>query len=132
MHSLVNTVMLPASESNYTVQKRTDYLYMKVTGVYNSQQFMELPRVILNECKKAGSNKILVDALEVDFANLSTMERYFLGEEFAKVISYHATIAAVVPEKTITKFMETVATNRGANLLVAGDLKSAELWLNAQ
>jgi hypothetical protein len=123
------TQMQPSSESNYEIELRTDYVYMKIVGVYNSQQFMGLPEIILNECGKVKSEKILVDMLNVDFSNLSTMERYFLGEEFAKVISYHASVAAVVPEKVITKFLETVAINRGANIVVASDFSVAESWL---
>jgi hypothetical protein len=121
--------MQPSSESKYEIELRTDYVYMKIVGVYNSQQFMGLPEIILNECGKVKSEKILVDMLNVDFSNLSTMERYFLGEEFAKVISYHASVAAVVPEKVITKFLETVAINRGANIVVASDFSVAESWL---
>lgn len=124
--------MQPSLESNIVVEKRTDYLYMKITGVYNSQQFLSLPKIILGECTKANSTKVLVDALEVDFTNLSTMERYFLGEEFANVISYRASVAAVVPEKVITKFLETVATNRGAKMQVLSDFKVAETWLKDQ
>lgn len=124
--------MQPSSESNYEIELRTDYVYMKIVGVYNSQQFMGLPEIILNECGKVKSEKILVDMLNVDFSNLSTMERYFLGEEFAKVISYHASVAAVVPEKVITKFLETVATNRGANIVVVSDFSIAEAWLKNQ
>jgi hypothetical protein len=126
------TQMQPSSESNYEIELRTDYVYMKIVGVYNSQQFMGLPEIILNECGKVKSEKILVDMLNVDFSNLSTMERYFLGEEFAKVISYHASVAAVVPEKVITKFLETVATNRGANIVVVSDFSIAEAWLKNQ
>lgn len=132
MHSFIYRVMQPSLESRYTIETRKECVYMKVTGVYNSQQFMGLPKIMLDECVKADSNKILVDAREVDFTNLSTMERYFLGEEFANVISYHVSVAIVVPEKIITKFLETVATNRGAKMQVVSDLETAKAWLKNQ
>ena len=124
--------MLPTSESEYTVEKKSDYVYLKITGVYNSHEFLGYPKIMLDSCRKFDSNRLLLDAQEVDFTNLSTMERYFLGEELAKVISYRLAVAIVVPEEIITKFLETVATNRGANMFVVSDLKTAEAWLRGQ
>ncbi len=121
--------MLPIKEGKYWFDLRKDYLYMKVTGKYNSLQFLDFPELILEECKKTKSNKVVVDGLEVDYSNLSTMERYFMGEEFAKVVSYKVAIAIVAPAKIITKFMETVAANRGATVHVTSNIKAAETWL---
>ena len=57
------------------------------------------------------------------------MERYFLGEEFAQVVSYRLAIAIFVREELITKFLETVATNRGAKMFVTSDKGKALAWL---
>ena len=75
---------------------------------------------------------MLVNVKEVDFTNLSTMERYFIGEEIANIVSHKLSVAVVAPEEMITKLLERVATNRGANMLVVSDLKTAEVWLRGQ
>jgi hypothetical protein len=84
------------------------------------------------EAKKARAEKLLVNVKEVDFTNLSTMERYFIGEEIANIVSYKLSVAVVAPEEIITKFIETVATNRGINILVVSDLETAADWLKSQ
>ena len=121
--------MIPAGESSYTLETRSDYIVMRITGVYNSRQFLGYPQIMLDACRKADVKKILVDATLVDFSNLSTMERYLLGEEFGQVVSYHLAIAILVREELITNFLETVATNRGAKMFVSSENDKALAWL---
>ena len=123
--------MIPAGESSYTLETRSDYIVMRITGVYNSRQFLGYPQIMLDACLKADVKKILVDATLVDFSNLSTMERFFLGEEIASVVSNKVAIALVVPEQIITHFSETVAVNRGAKIFVAFNTERAVEWLAA-
>jgi hypothetical protein len=105
---------------------------MEILGVYNATWFLGLPKLMILEAKKARAEKLLVNVKEVDFTNLSTMERYFIGEEIANIVSYKLSVAVVAPEEIITKFIETVATNRGINILVVSDLETAADWLKSQ
>ncbi|MFT5310865.1 MAG: hypothetical protein ACI8VL_001776 [Bacteroidia bacterium] len=120
------------SESWYTVKSYPDYISMEILGVYNATWFLGLPKLMILEAKKARAEKLLVNVKEVDFTNLSTMERYFIGEEIANIVSYKLSVAVVAPEEIITKFIETVATNRGINILVVSDLETAADWLKSQ
>ena len=121
-----------ASESWYTIKNFPEFMSMEVSGVYNATWFLGLPKLMILEAKKARAEKVLMNVRGVDFTNLSTMERYFLGEEIATSVSYRLSIAVVAPEEVITKFIETVATNRGANMFVTSEEAEAKAWLLGQ
>jgi len=88
-----------------------------------------IQKIILDECEKEKKYKILINALNVAGTNIPTMDRFFIGEEIAKVIGPKIKIAVVWPEQDIDKFGETVAVNRGGFIRVLGNIASAEKWL---
>ena len=104
---------------------------MIITGEYNSSDFHSYPKTILAECEKERMSKVLVNALEVKGTNISTMDRFFLGEEISKTFGPKIKIAVAWPAQDINKFAETVALNRGAYIRVMGDINSAEKWLTS-
>ncbi|MBN2524558.1 MAG: STAS/SEC14 domain-containing protein [Bacteroidales bacterium] len=114
---------------NYSFEIRDGYLYMKISGKHESGDFVSYLKVISAECDKEKTNKILVDAMEVQEIVLSMMERFLLGEELAKIIKYKIKIAVVWPEKRINRFTETVAFNRGSIMRTFGNIQQAEKWL---
>jgi hypothetical protein len=48
--------------SNYFFEKREQYMYLKIQGRYNKQEFMQIPRLILENCENEKLCKILVNA----------------------------------------------------------------------
>ena len=116
---------------NYSFEQKQDYLYLTISGDYNKDDFRRFPKIIMDECEKTGAEKVLINALNVSGTNVPAMERFYMGEEIARVIGSKVKIAVAWPEKDINKFAENVAVNRGGNICVLGDLVSAENWLLA-
>jgi hypothetical protein len=69
--------------------------------------------------------------LDVEGTDVSVMDRFILGEKVAELLSYKIKAAVVWPENDITKFAETVASNRGGKLIVVGNEDDALKWLLA-
>lgn len=116
----------------YIFQKHAGYLDMKISGVYRFEEFISLPEIILKECRQEKLDKVLVDTSDVDYSALVEMHRYDLGKELANNLGYRIKIAVIVPAIHINKFMETVAINRGARVLVVSCIDSARQWLNEE
>ena len=115
----------------YLFEKKANYLYMKISGDYNQDEFMEFIQIILNECIKEKTNKVLANMLEVDWVNFGTIQRFYLGDEIAKVLSNKIKLAAVLTIENLNHFTETVASNRGAHMKVFHDLITAESWIES-
>ncbi len=116
-------------KTQYVVKKRAGYLYVIVTGEYSQEEFLSYPKIVADECAKANMNKVLVNALSLAGANVPTMDRFFAGENIAKHFGAKIKLAVAWPKEYIDKFTETVAVNRGAMVLVVGDVETAEKWL---
>ncbi|MGD2034943.1 MAG: hypothetical protein PVF73_07800 [Bacteroidales bacterium] len=117
-------------DSTYTFEKRKEnYVCMKITGKYNYGKFISYIHIAFSECEDAGFSKIMVDAREVEDANISAMDRFGLGEEIAKVVGRRIQIAVIWPKQYINRFTETVAMNRGGNMRIFGTPEKGEEWL---
>ena len=115
--------------NQFIFELKEGYLQLNITGTYNKDVFLSLPEKIIAKCEKEKIFKILVNALGLKNANLSTTDRFFLGEKFGKEFRHRIHIAVVWPAKYIDKFAETVAQNRGGKMFVTGDFETAEEWL---
>ena len=71
-------------KSNYSFEKKESYLSLTISGEYDKTDFLSYPKLIKDECKKEGTHKVLVNALNVTRTNPDTMERFFFGERFLK------------------------------------------------
>jgi len=116
-------------KSNYTFQRKEEYLLLTISGEYEKIEFLSYPALIANECHKEKVFKVLVNALDLKNSNPPTMDRFFLGEEIAKVLGPKIKLAVVWPKKDINKFAENVAVNRGARVIAASEISEAEKWL---
>ena len=116
-------------KSQYEFEVKDGYLQLNITGTYDKIEFLSLPETIKAKCEKEKIFKILVNGLALRDSNLSTTDRYFLGEKFGLEFRDYIKIAVVWPAKYIDKFAETVARNRGGNMFVTGDYKAADEWL---
>lgn len=116
-------------KSNYHFEKRKDHLYIILSGEYDMDDFKAYPKVVHDICESEKIYKVLVHALDIKRSNVPTMDRFFIGEEAAKVLGQKIKIAVVWPENDIDKMAETVAVNRGGRMLVTGNVAMAEKWL---
>lgn len=110
-------------------QLKKEYLLVRVTGNYNKTKFLAMIDEISARCQKENSTRVLIDALAVQNANISTTDRYFLGERIAQRFRNNFKITIAWPPEHIDRFAEIVASNRGVDIYVSGDLKLAEDWL---
>ena len=115
-------------KTKYSIELRRDYLYFTITGEYDRREFFLHAELLSRECQKEKISKILVNALQMLGTNLTTMERYLVGEKIAEMFPT-IKLAVAWPEKDIDKFAETVATNRGGFIQVVPDVETAEKWL---
>jgi hypothetical protein len=116
-------------ESEFSFAKKENYLLMTVTGDYAKEDFMAFADIILHGCEKENVKKVLLDAHNVSYTNLSTMDRFYIGENIANVIGPTIKIGLVAPKEFINKFGENVAVNRGGKLFVTHSFEEAEDWL---
>jgi hypothetical protein len=116
-------------ESEYSFVKKENYLMMTVTGNYAKQDFMSFADIILERCEEENMRKVLIDAHTVTFANMTTMDRFYIGENIAKVLGPRIKLTAIFPKEHINKFGENVAVNRGGKLFVTHAFEEAEEWL---
>src|SRR4029079_2128394 len=112
----------------YSIERRKDYLCFTITGEYDTNEFKSHAEFLARECQKEKISKILVNALQMSGTNLTTMERYLVGEKIAEMFPT-IKLAVAWPEKDIDKFAETVAINRGGFIQVVPDVETAEKWL---
>jgi hypothetical protein len=102
---------------------------MVLTGEYDILDFKEYFRLVLELCEKENIFKIIVNNLDMKGTDIPMADRYFLGEEIAKVIGSRIKGAVIWPIKDTDRFTETVARNRGGNMQLFGDFESAEKWI---
>ena len=116
-------------KSQYEFEVKEGYVQLNITGTYDFDIFLTLPDIIKAKCEIEKVYKVLVYGLDLKDANLSTTDRFFLGEKFGEEFRNYINIAVVWPAKYIDKFAERVALNRGGEMYVTGDFRTAEEWL---
>ena len=105
------------------------FLVMTISGQYDYWDFIQYPKVILRKCKADNIFKVLVDCIPVRYAEIPTIEMFFLGESLAEVLRDRVKLACVWNGNKEEEFLELVATNRAANFRIFDSIKIAEMWL---
>lgn len=83
----------------------------------------------LKEAKNSNIKKILIDIRNVKFL-VNTLDRFNIGEFMAEKAKFKFKIAVIAPLEQIKKrFVETVARNRGLDILAFLEEKEAINWL---
>ena len=116
-------------KSELVIERKSNFLYYTLSGEYEIQDFFSYPAKMVDTCEKEKIFNVLINALNVTGTNLPTMDRYFLGENIAKLLGPKIKLAVAWPGEHIDKFAENVAVNRGTQLLVVGDIETAKEWL---
>jgi hypothetical protein len=110
-----------------TFEILNEYLKIFISGENPYAEIDEIITTIKRLADENNRTKVLLDTMNV--SGLSEMEKYFAGEQGAKVLGHKIKIAVVSQPEKINKFMETVAVNRGARLRVFGNEPEAIDWL---
>lgn len=116
-------------KSELVIDRRANYLYFTLSGEYDKNNFKLYHQKMADACEREKIYNVLINALNVNGTDLPTMDRYFLGESIALLLGPKIKLAVAWPRHHINKFAETVAVNRGAQILVVGDIESAKEWL---
>lgn len=115
-------------ETQLALEPEDGYLQVTLRGRHPSRTYPELLRSIRDEATRLGLYKILVDGRGLA-APPSEMDRFQVGVAIAELFGQRFKIAIVYRPELINKFVEDVAVNRGADLLVVGDEVRAIEWL---
>lgn len=116
-------------KSELIIERKANFLYYTLSGEYDKNDFLLYPKMVADACEEEQIYNVLINALKINGTNLPTMDRYFLGETVALLLGPKIKLAVVWPGEHINKFAETVAVNRGTQILVVGDIKTAKEWL---
>ena len=110
-----------------------NYLHVHCQGAFEIEAMLKVISMAFDHAGSKGLNSILVDVMEVLGRPPTTMERYRLGEHVAQLFDTygrHFRFAMVgnAPMIEPARFGETVARNRGANILAFNAIEDAIAW----
>ena len=106
------------------------YLLARVQGKWTTDNVKRAIEEVSAEIRKSGYARLLVDARELS-APQHEYDRFLAGVHIANALR-GIDIAVLYPAELINKFVENVASNRGARLLVGSELDEALEWLLAR
>lgn len=116
-------------KSVYSFIRKPEFLAMSISGIYDYWDFIKYPKIIYKKCVSEQIFKVLVDVVPVTYAEIPTIELFFLGETLAEILRDRVKMALIWDGQQQENFLEIVATNRAANLRVFEKVKPAEYWL---
>ena len=102
-----------------------------MTGPYSLKMILSAIQQGMDICQGENLTKVLFDLRAIQ-ENVSTMDRYDMGVEVAKVIGSKIKVAAVAQSHLINHLAENVAINRGGNLRAFSDIEKAMEWLGVE
>jgi anti-anti-sigma regulatory factor len=115
-------------KSHYLFQKKENHIILVIVGEFDKNEFMTYPKLLLDECKKENVNKVIIDALNLIGTDITTMDRFDVGESIANHLR-GVKLAVVWPKEHINKFTETVAINRVSLINIVDTIDAAQKWL---
>ncbi len=104
-----------------------EYLKITIAGDNLFNDVKDILIIIKNLADENKRKKILIDALHTP--NISGMQRFYMGEMGIDILGRNYKVAVIINREFIDKFMETVAVNRGGQLVVVGSEPEALDWL---
>jgi hypothetical protein len=103
------------------------YLLVRVQGEWTTDNIKQAIEAVSAEILNIGYTRLLVDARQLS-APRQEYDRFLAGVHIANDLR-GIDIAVLYPAELINKFVEDVASNRGARLLVVSELDEALEWL---
>lgn len=116
-----------------SVERKSDYLRVAVTGENSKESVTVYPAAIREECKNLGCSRVLVKE-RLEGPRLDVMEVFMIASEGSKKALGEFDAAAYVDVYAgdLMRFSETVAVNRGIPVAVFDSVENAEQWLTEQ
>jgi len=116
------------------IAKKSNYLYVTVSGIQTLDNNIKLAEDCVAACKKHGISRVLMDIRGLS-GQPGTVADYELAKlltvwQAGKTVS-HAALLENGSDLPAGRFFETAARNRGINLYVFSDQKKAEEWVSA-
>lgn len=116
-------------KTHLSVELFDEYLKITLTGSDNPYaEIEEIYTAVMRIAQENNRVNILVDAFNLP--DVSETEKFYMGKLGAKIFGARFK-CALLRKKHVGKFMENVAVNRGAQLLVTDNEKEALQWLLA-
>jgi hypothetical protein len=109
-------------------ENHSDYFSVRLSGSIDPNEVTRVLDEVKNEADRNGQRRVFVDMRGVALPT-GDMFRYIAGEHIAKVMSPPYKLVLLGDTRTINRFAENVAVNRGADLKVFDDDKAALQWL---
>ena len=116
-------------KSHFFFEKESNHIKMVVSGEYDFDDFKTYLKIIYAKCENEGIFKIVLDALGVEGIDVPTLERYFLGVEVADQLTGKIKLAVVWHVEYTNYLAQEIAVNRGGNISVFANIKTALDWL---
>ena len=120
--------MAGAKGTHASFDVKDDYLRVTLAGSFPTTDARELLLTIRSTAEQSARTRLLLDALGMTPPRVE-FHRYVLGELVAELFRSKYRIAFIYRPELINKFAETVANNRGAQVLVTGSEVEALEWL---
>ena len=113
---------------------RDKYLEIKISGCPTYAEILEFWVSVVDHCQTTESRRLLILAeLDNELESFSTAENYQIASRLPQLGFPQKTRIAILYKHDrffhTDKFGETVARNRGLNVLIFQDTENALLWL---
>lgn len=104
-----------------------DCILFKFNMAYDRLHFKSSIQFVKNKLDEKNLCNAIIDIRSVP-GDIPVMDRFELGVEIAKAMPYKYKLAVLAEKNRITKLVENVAVNRGADMLVSHDMKTIREW----
>ena len=113
-----------------TIENTDHFMTAHVSGVADLAQMLELAGNLVDEAKRRGARRLLVDLREVR-QNLKLTEHIILSEKAVSTFGRLERVATIVPEGANRGTTEHAARQRGVQFRVFNSPEAAAGWISA-
>ena len=119
----------PALQPAYEITEEKGILIGRLYRPIKVNEFREMLNDMKQAALKKKTNKLLIDAIKVDFNYLTLSQRHDWGLATAEILKGDFRGALIAQKQFTLRHGELVANNRGADVFVTHDEVEAREWL---
>lgn len=112
-------------------ENKGQYLLITPEGPYTLEKYRKALQEAAEFCRQNGLKKVLADIRGID-QNISTLDRFELGIQIAKILGNQIKIAILARPEIIDRMGENAAVNRGGKAFVTDSMEKALEWLGVE
>jgi hypothetical protein len=123
---------------SFNIESKLSYLLVSCAGTYDGLSALDIYQQIFRTAADQSLSRILIDCRKVK-GDISVLERYITSKYVAELclkyittIRFKISLVGEEPPVDPERFGETVARNRGVDVLVTTDLAEAYSWLGIE